>query len=132
MQNMTKLTQKQFKMNTIRPIKTKTDYKKVMIRIDELILSNPKKGTEDYNELDVLGTLVAAYEDIHFPIDAPDPVEAVKYVMEEQQLKAKDLVQYFGSKGIVSEFLSRKRGLSLKIIKALHIGLGLPYEVLIS
>jgi len=118
-------------MNPIKPIKTKADYKKVMNRIDELIISNPKKGSENYNELDILGTLAAAYEDIHFPIEAPGPVEAIKYIMEENQLKAKDLVQYFGSKGIVSEFLSHKRGLSLKIIIALHTGLGLPYEVLI-
>ena len=124
--------QKQFKMSAIKPIRTKSDYKKAINRIDEIILSNPKKGTDLYNELDVLGTLVACYEDVHFPIEAPSPVEAVKFIMEENQLKAKDLVKYFGSKGIVSEFLSNKRGLSIKIIKALHNGLGIPYELLIA
>jgi HTH-type transcriptional regulator/antitoxin HigA len=124
--------QKQFKMSAIRPIRTKSDYKKAINRIDEIILSNPKKGSLLYNELDVLGTLVSSYEDEHFPIAAPSPVEAVKFIMEENQLKAKDLVKYFGSKGIVSEFLSHKRGLSIKIIKALHEGLGIPYELLIA
>jgi HTH-type transcriptional regulator/antitoxin HigA len=127
-----KLTQKQFKMNTIKPIRTKADYKNAIKRIDEIILTNPKKGSALYNELDISGTLAAAYEDIHFPIGAPDTVEAVKYIMEENHLKAKYLVPYFGSKEIVSEFLSHKRGLSVKIIKALHNGLGIPYKVLIA
>ena len=132
MPNTIKLTQKQFNMSQIKPIRTKADYKKAIKRIDEIILSNPKKGSALYNELDVWGTLAAAYEDIHFPIEAPNPVDAIKYLMEEKDLKAKDLVQYFGSKGIVSEFLSHKRGLSIKIIKALHEGLGIPYELLIA
>lgn len=119
-------------MKTVKPIRTKTDYKSALQRIDELIASNPKKGSATYDELDVLGTLVSAYEDIHYPIEAPDPVEAVKYLMEERGLKSKDLIPYFGSKGIVSEFLNRKRGLSTRIIKALHDGLGLPYEVLLG
>jgi len=97
-----------------------------------LIIKNPKKGSAEYDELDVLGTLVAAYEDIHFPIKAPNPVEAVKYMMEEKGLTPKDLVKYFGSKGIVSEFLNYKRGLSTRTIKALHQGLGLPYEILLG
>lgn len=120
------------KMAQIKPIRTKSDYKAALKRIDELILSNPKKGTVAYDELDVLGTLVAAYEDVHFPIEAPDPVEAVRYMMEEKGLRAKDLVPYFGSKGLVSEFLHRKRSLSIRTIKALHQALGLPYEVLIA
>ncbi len=132
MPNTIRLTQRQFRMRAIKPIRTKTDYKNAMKRIDEIILSNPKKGSASYNELDVLGTLVAAYEEIHFPIEAPNPVDAIKYLMEEKDLKAKDLVQYFGSKGIVSEFLSHKRGLSIKIIKELHKGLGIPYELLIA
>lgn len=119
-------------MKTIKPIRTKADYKNALQRIDELIASNPKKGSSAYDELDVIGTLVSAYEDIHYPIDAPDPVEAVKYVMEEEGLKPKDLVSYFGSKGNVSEFLNRKRNLSLRTIKALHDNLKLPYEVLFA
>lgn len=116
----------------IKPIRNKRDYKRTMQRIEELILSNPKPGTADFDELDVLGTLAAAWEEIHYPIAAPDPVEAVKYLMEEEGLKPKDLVTYFGSKGNVSEFLNRKRSLSLRVIKALHDEFKLPYEVLIT
>ncbi len=119
-------------MNNIKPIRTKADHKAALKRIDTLILSNPKKGSAAYDELDVLGTLVSAYEDIHYPIEAPDPVEAVKYAMEERGLRSKDLVPYFGSKGIVSEFLNKKRTLSIRSIKALHRALGLPYELLIT
>jgi HTH-type transcriptional regulator/antitoxin HigA len=119
-------------MNPIKPIRTKADYKAALNRIEELIALNPKKGAAVYDELDIIGTLVSAYEDIHYPIDAPDVVEAVKYVMEEEGLKPRDLVTYFGSKGNVSEFLNRKRKLSIRTIKALHEKLNLPYEVLIA
>ena len=119
-------------MKAIKPIRTKADYKTAIKRIDELIAMNPQKGTAIYDELDVLGTLVSAYEEIHYPINAPNPVEAVKYIMEEKGLKAKDLIPYFGSKGIVSEFLNYKRSLSIRTIKALHEKLGLPYELLIA
>lgn len=116
----------------IKPIRTKADYKATLERIEELIALNPKKGTSAYDELDIIGTLVSAYEDVHYPIAAPDPVEAVKYAMEEEGLKPKDLVSYFGSKGNVSEFLNHKRKLSIKTIKALHEKLKLPYEVLLA
>lgn len=119
-------------MKTIKPVRTKADYKAALARIEELIASDPKKGTAAYDELDVIGTLVSAYEDINYPIDAPDPVEAVKYAMEEEGLKPKDLVVYFGSKGNVSEFLNHKRRLSIRTIKALHDKLKLPYEVLLA
>ncbi|HXB42067.1 MAG TPA: hypothetical protein VNZ49_16110 [Bacteroidia bacterium] len=119
-------------MKNIKPIRTKADYKAALKRIDSLILSNPVKGSTAYDELDVIGTLVASYEDMHYPIDAPDPVEAVKYAMEERGLKSKDLTPYFGSKGLVSEFLNHKRSLSIRSIKALHKALGLPYEVLLA
>lgn len=119
-------------MNNIKPIRTKKDYKQALNRIEELIMTNPKKGSSAFDELDVLGTLVSAYEDIHFPIEAPDVVEAVKLAMEEHNMKAKDLVPFFGSKGVVSEFLNKKRTLSIKTIKSLHEVLGLPYEVLLS
>jgi HTH-type transcriptional regulator/antitoxin HigA len=119
-------------MKMIKPIRTKADYKVALERIEELIALNPKKGTTAYDELDVIGTLISAYEDIHYPIDAPDAVEAVKYIMEEEGLKPKDLVTYFGSKGNVSEFLNHKRKLSIRTIKALHEKLKLPYEVLLA
>jgi len=119
-------------LKTIKPIRTKTDYKSALNRIEELIALNPKKGSLHFDELDVIATLVSAYEDIHFPIDAPNAVEAVKYMMEEKGLKPKDLVSYFGSKGNVSEFLNHKRNLSIRTIKALHENLKLPYEVLLA
>lgn len=119
-------------MALIKPIRTKSDHKAALKRIDELIAQDPKKGSAVYDELDVLGTLVASYEDIHIPIAAPTPVETIKYLMEERGLKSKDLVPYFGSKGLVSEFLNHKRDLSIRTIKALHKGLGLPYEVLLG
>jgi HTH-type transcriptional regulator / antitoxin HigA len=119
-------------MKNVKPVRTKADYKAALERIEELIALNPKKGTTAYDELDVIGTLVSAYEDLHYPIEAPDPVEAVKYMMEEEGLKPKDLIMYFGSKGNVSEFFSRKRGLSVRVIKALHDDFNLPYEVLIA
>ena len=116
----------------IKPVRTKADYKAALVRIEELIASNPKKGTAAYDELDIIGTLVAAYEDIHFPITAPDPVEALKYIMQENGLKPKDLIPYFGSKGNLSEFLNHKRNLSLRTIKALHDKLKMPYEILLA
>lgn len=119
-------------MKAIKPVRTKADYKTALARIEELIVLNPKKGTDEYNELDIIGTLVAAYEDINFPITSPDPVEAVKYAMEEEGLKPKDLATYFGSKGNVSEFLNHKRSLSIKTIKALHNKLKIPYEILLA
>ena len=119
-------------MNSIKPIRTKKDYKEALLRVEELIAINPKKNTLEFDELDILGTLLSAYEDIHFPIAAPDPVEEVKLAMEENGLKPKDLSPLFGSKGLVSEFLNHKRTLSIKTIKALHTVLGLPYEVLIA
>lgn len=119
-------------MPAIKPIRTKTDYNNALKRIDEIIAKNPKKNSSDFDELDVLGTLVSAYEDIHFPIDAPDPVQTVKHIMEEKGLKQKDLIPYFGTKGLVSEFLNHKRKLTINSIKALHDAFGLPYDLLIS
>jgi HTH-type transcriptional regulator / antitoxin HigA len=119
-------------MILVTPIRTKKDHKAALKRIDQLIMKNPEEGTAAYDELDVLGTLVSAYEDIHFPIEAPSPVDAVKYVREENGLKQKDLIPYFGSKGLVSEFLNGKRTLSISTIKALHKAFRLPYELLIA
>ena len=118
-------------MPNIKPIRTKSDYKNAIKRIEALIAKNPREGSSAYDELDVLGTLVSVYEDIHFPIEAPDPVETIKHVMEEKGLKQKDLIPYFGSKGLVSEFLNRKRKLTINSIKALHEAFGLPYDLLI-
>ncbi len=117
----------------IRPIRTEEDYKTALKRIDELIALDPKEGTPAFDELDIISTLVEAYENIHYPIDAPDPIEAIKYIMEEKGLEQKDLVKYFGgSKSLVSNVLSRKRRMSIRVMKALHQGLGIPYEILMA
>jgi HTH-type transcriptional regulator/antitoxin HigA len=119
-------------MKSIKPIRTKSDYKAALKRIDHLIQQNPRKGSEEFDELDVLGTLVYVYEELHYPIQAPNPVDTMKHLMEEKGLKPKDLIPYFGSKGNVSEFLNRKRGLSVRIIKALHRDFRIPFEILLA
>lgn len=119
-------------MKAVKPIRTKKEYSMALKRVDTLIKHKPKKGSKEYDELDVLGTLLSAYEDFHFPIMAPNPVDAIKNLMEEEGLKQKDLIEYFGSKGNVSEFLNNKRGLSMNIVKSLHLKFKIPYEVLMA
>ena len=91
-----------------------------------------KPGTDEGDELDVLATLVDAYEAEHFPIDSPDPVEAIRFRMEQLGLERKDLEPFIGSRARVSEVLNRRRGLSLKMIRALHEELDIPLEALIG
>ena len=91
-----------------------------------------KPGTEEGDELDVLATLVDAYETKHFPIDAADPIEAIIFRMEQTGMDRKDLEPYIGSRARVSEILNRRRGLSLKMIRTLHSELKIPLEVLIG
>ena len=120
-------------MMNIKPIRSEKDYRAALKRIDELIAIDPTEGTVAYDELDLISTLVEAYENIHYKIDAPDPIQAIQYIMEEKGLSQKDLVQYFnGSKGLVSAVLSGKRELSKSVIKSLHQGLGIPYEILMA
>jgi HTH-type transcriptional regulator/antitoxin HigA len=114
----------------IRPIKTKRDYEKTLRRIEALITA--KAGTDEGDELDILATLVEAYERKHFPIEAADPVDAILFRMEQQGLERKDLEPFIGSRHRVSEILNRKRGLSLDMIRRIHRGLGIPLEVLIG
>lgn len=114
----------------IRPIKSEADYRDAMQRIDQLM--NAELDTDDGAELDILATLVEAYEDKYFPIDAPDPVEAILFRMEQLGIDRKDLEQFLGSRSRVSEVLNRRRELSLTQIKQLHRGLSIPYENLIG
>jgi len=114
----------------IRPIRTKRDYEKALRRIDELIAA--KTGTEEGDELDILATLVEAYEQRHFPIGAADPVDAILFRMEQEGLDRKDLEPFIGSRHRVSEVLNRKRGLSLDMIRRIHRGLGIPLEILVG
>lgn len=113
-------------------IKTETDYDRALNRVEELVTLDPAANTEEAEELDLLTLLINAYEEKVYPIDPPDPVDAIRFRMEQQGLKNSDMIPYFGSKSRVSEVLNRKRGLSLSMIRALNRHLGIPAEVLIS
>lgn len=121
--------QRRFKMN-IFPIRTEDDYDAVLKRIDQLM--NAELGTPEGDELDILVTLVEAYEAKHYPIPACDPIEAIKFRMEQMGLEAKDLTSIIGSRSKVSEVLNRKRQLSISMIRNLHAQLHLPFESLIG
>lgn len=116
----------------IRPIHTEADYKATLKEISALMESDPDLGTPEGDRLDILATLVQAYESRHFPIDAPDPVEAIKFRMEQSGLTVKDLEPIIGRPNRVYEVLSRKRPLTLAMIRRLHRSLGIPAEVLIA
>lgn len=114
----------------IRPIKSDADYDAALAEIERLWGTEPNTANGD--KLDVLLMLVDAYEKEHYPIDPPDPVEAIKFRMEQMGLTRKDLETYIGSRGRVSEVLNHKRELSLKMIRQLHHNLNIPLESLIG
>jgi len=114
----------------IKPIKTEKDYQKAMKRLEVIFDARP--GTKEGDELDILGVLIEKYEDEHYPIDAPDPIEAIKFRMEQMGYKQKDLAEIIGYKGRVSEILNRKRKLSLEMIRSLHEKLNIPLESLVQ
>lgn len=117
-------------MSTVRPIRSEVDYNLALERIESLM--GAVAGTSDYDELDVLSTLVELYEEDHFPIDFPSPIQAIEFRMEQEGLSQADLAKYIGSRSKVSEVLSGKRSLTLKMIRALNLHLGIPAEVLIG
>ena len=114
----------------IRPIKTEADYQAALKEIEGLFDAVP--NTSEGDHLDVLATLVEAYEEQHYSIPSPDPVEAILYYMESRGLTRHDLEPYIGNRARVSEILNRKRTLSLRMIQHLHNGLGIPAEVLLQ
>ena len=114
----------------IAPIKTKRDYHRMLKEIEDLMTA--KRNTPEGDRLDVLVTLVEAWEAKHYPLDLPDPVAAIRYHMEQNELAPKDLVPYIGSRSRVYEVLNYKRPLSLRMIWRLHQGLGIPAESLIK
>lgn len=125
--------QRQFKAELImqiQPIHTENDYENALTRIEEIFDSKP--GTVEGDELEILGILVDEYEKKNFPIDAPKPVEAIKFRMDQLGIEQKDLAKILGSKSRASEILSGKRSLSLRHIKILYRKLGIPAEVLIQ
>ena len=113
----------------IKPIKTKRDYASVLKEIEALMTA--KAHSPEGDRLDVLVTLVEAYEAKHFSLDLPDPIEAIKFSMEQKGLAPKDLVPYIGQANRVYEVLNRKRPLTLAMVWRLHKGLGIPAESLI-
>ncbi|EGR0524480.1 helix-turn-helix domain-containing protein [Vibrio cholerae] len=114
----------------IRPIKTDADYRAALNNIENLMMAEP--DTVEGEKLDILVTLVEAYEAKHFPMDLPDPVEAIKFEMERKGLTVKDLEPMIGKSNRVYEILNHKRSLTLKMIWKLHEGLGIPAESLIK
>ncbi len=114
----------------IRPIRTETDYQAALTEIEVLFDAPP--NTPEYDRLDILSTLVEAYEKVHYPIEAPDPIEAILYYMDTRGLSRRDLESCLGSRARVSEVLSRKRSLTLEMIRKLNQDLGIPAEVLIQ
>lgn len=116
----------------IRPIRSDADYKATLREVSALVDSDPDPGTPEGDRLDVLATLVEAYEARYLPIASPDPVEAIKFRMEQGGLSIKDLEPLIGKSNRVYEVLNRKRPLTLAMIRRLHQGLGIPAEVLIA
>ncbi len=115
----------------IRPIRTDADYKVTLKDVSRLMQTDPEPGTADGDRLDVLATLVQAYEAKHYPIDLPDPIEAIKFRMEQAGLTVKDLEPMIGQRNRVYEILNRKRALTLPMIWRLHQQLGISAESLI-
>ena len=114
----------------IRPIKNEKDYNSALRQIEQLLNAAP--GTPEGDRLEVLATLVEVYEDKHYNIPLPDPVEAILYHLESRGLTRRDLEPFIGSRARVSEILNRRRSLSLEMIRKLSSGLGIPVEVLIQ
>ncbi|MBP5443363.1 MAG: helix-turn-helix domain-containing protein [Treponema sp.] len=117
-------------MSYNRLIKTEEEYANALERIEQLF--DAKEGTPEADELELLSTLVELYEEEHFPIDAPDPVSAIKFRMEQEGLTNEDMAAYLGSKSRVSEIFSHRRNLSLSMIRKLVAGLHIPAEVLLG
>ncbi|MBE0504242.1 MAG: transcriptional regulator [Desulfuromonadales bacterium] len=114
----------------IKPIKNEADYQAALEEVDQLFDALP--DTPEGDRLEVLSTLVEAYEDKHYNLPMPDPIEAILYHLESRGLSRRDLETYIGSRARVSEVLNRKRPLTMKMIRNLHKGLGIPAEVLIQ
>ena len=115
-------------MTKIKPIKTEYDYKNALSTINKLWDAKSDTAKGDY--LEILTTLVEKYEDEHFNISAPDPIEAIKFIMEQKNIKRTELEKILGSKSRVSEILNKQRKLNLRMIRNLHTTLNIPYEIL--
>jgi HTH-type transcriptional regulator / antitoxin HigA len=116
-------------MSEIKPIRSEADYEAALAEVERLW--GARSGTSAGDRLDILATLIDAYESEHHPIDPPDPIEAIKFRMEQQGLTRKDLEGILGSRTRIAEVLNRRRGLSINMIRRLHDELGISAEVLI-
>mgnify|MGYP003660035240 CR=1 FL=1 len=114
----------------ITPIRNEQDYQNALERLE--VIFDAKRGTEEGDELEILSILIDNYENEHFPIGMPDPIEAIKFRMEQMGMKQKDLTEVFGFKSRVSEILSKKRKLTLEMVRKLNTTLHIPTEVLIQ
>jgi HTH-type transcriptional regulator/antitoxin HigA len=119
-----------FRQMTIKPIKNRKDYRTAMERLEVIFDARP--GTSEGDELEVLSILIEKYENEHFPVGMPDPIEAIRFRMEQLGYNQADLAKVVGLKSRVSEILNRKRKLTLEMIRQLHDGLNIPTDVLIQ
>ncbi len=119
-----------FKYMTVRPIKTKKDYQQALARLE--VIFDAKPGTAQGDELEILGILIDNYEQVHFPVSFPDPIEAIKFRMEQLGYTQSDLANVVGLKSRASEILNKKRKLTLEMIRSLHNILNIPTNVLIQ
>lgn len=113
----------------LKPIRSEADYEEALTEVERLW--GAKSGTPEGDRLDVLATLIDVYETKHYPMEPPDPIEAIRFRMEQQGLTRKDLVPLIGARGRVAEVMNRKRNLSIEMIRQLHDKLGISAEVLI-
>jgi HTH-type transcriptional regulator/antitoxin HigA len=116
-------------LNEVKPIRTEADYEATLAEVERLWGAG--SGTPEWDRLDVLATLIDAYESEHHPIDPPDPIEAIKFRMEQQGLTRKDLEGILGSRTRIAEVLNHRRGLSINMIRRLHDALGISADALI-
>jgi HTH-type transcriptional regulator / antitoxin HigA len=122
--------QQKSKAMNVKPIKTKKDYQQALDRLE--LIFDAKRGTPEGDELEILGILIDQYENENFPIDLPDPIEAIKFRMEQLGYTQTDLAKVVGLKSRASEILSKKRKLSLEMIRQIHDKLNIPTDVLIQ
>lgn len=113
-----------------RLIKTRQEYRSALLRVEKLMDARP--GSAEGDELELLSALIEIYEEQHAPILPPDPIEAIRFRMEQENLRPQDLVPFLGSRSRVSEVLNGKRSLTLSMIRQLHRGLGIPTDVLLG
>ena len=127
---MIKLTQLKFKTMTLKPIKTKKDYQQALERLE--LIFDAKKNTSEGDELEILSILIEKYEDEHFSIGFPDPIEAIKFRMEQLGYNQTDLAKVVGLKSRASEILNKKRKLTIEMVRIIHDSMKIPTEVLIQ